>query len=64
MLVLQFLHDMYNKNTEMLNSVKQMYSHMTYLHFILSQVGTLADKACGEHWLVTQIMQGKVSIHH
>jgi hypothetical protein len=55
---------MYNKNAEMLNSRKQMYSHMTYLHFILSQVGMFADKACGEHRLVSQIMQGKTSIHH
>ena len=41
-----------------------MYSHMTYLLFILSQVVTLADKACGEHRLVSQIMQGKVLAHH
>jgi hypothetical protein len=33
---------------------------MTYLLFILSQVDILADKACGEYRLVSQIMQEKV----
>jgi len=41
-----------------------MYSHMTYLLLILSQMGTLIYKACDEHRLVSQIMQGKVLVHH
>jgi hypothetical protein len=41
-----------------------MYSPVSYLLFIFSQVGTIADKTCGERRLVSQIMQGKVLVHH